>query len=105
MNEAVGTKTTLWDVADHLDSKEAILGYIEAVLEVGDPALIAAAQSDVERAKWKGPRIDFETFVAQLAERRVALGKEIEMPRNSGTRRTESKKALLKAIEDAGGKW
>lgn len=56
-------------------------------------------------ADWKGPRIDFEQFAAQLAERRAALGKNIEMPRNSGTRRTESKKSLLKAIEDAGGKW
>ncbi len=28
-----------------------------------------------------------------------------EMPRNAGKNRTESKKALLKAIEDAGGKW
>lgn len=28
-----------------------------------------------------------------------------EAPRNSGLRRTESKKALLKAIEDLGGTW
>ena len=27
------------------------------------------------------------------------------MPRNAGTRRTASKRALLEAIEDAGGKW
>lgn len=54
---------------------------------------------------WKGPRIDFPTFAAQLAKRRAVLGKAVAMPRNSGTRRTESKKALLKAIEDAGGKW
>jgi len=27
------------------------------------------------------------------------------IPRNSGKRRTASKQALLKAIEDAGGKW
>ena len=56
-------------------------------------------------AEWNGPCIDFEIFAAQLAERRAARSKEIEMPRNSGSRRTESKKALLKAIEDAGGKW
>jgi hypothetical protein len=27
------------------------------------------------------------------------------VPRNSGKNRTPSKRALLKAIEDAGGKW
>jgi len=30
---------------------------------------------------------------------------EIETPRNSGKRRTASKRALLKAIEEDGGKW
>ena len=43
-------------------------------------------------------------FGRTLAARRAALG-DPEMPRNSGTRRTASKRALLKAIEDAGGKW
>lgn len=43
--------TTLWDAADHLDNKEAILGYLEAVSEDGDPDLIAAALNDVARAK------------------------------------------------------
>jgi hypothetical protein len=33
------------------------------------------------------------------------LHPELTQGRNSGERRTESKKALLKAIEDAGGKW
>lgn len=41
---------------------------------------------------------------ARIARRRAELG-EIEIPRNSGTRRTASKRALLKAIEDLGGKW
>jgi hypothetical protein len=36
--------------------------------------------------------------------RRGQVG-DIEVPRNSGTRRTASKRALLKAIEEAGGKW
>ena len=29
----------------------------------------------------------------------------VTVPRNSGQRRTASKQALLKAIEQAGGKW
>ena len=44
-------------------------------------------------------------FGQDVLGRRAALGTEINMPGNSGTRRTESKKALLKATEDAGGKW
>ena len=48
--------------------------------------------------------IKLEDFARELAERRAALG-EIDMPRNSGLRRTESKKALLAAIKAAGGKW
>ncbi len=43
-------------------------------------------------------------FVARIARRRKETG-ITELPRNSGKRRTESKKALLKAIEDVGGKW
>lgn len=41
---------------------------------------------------------------ARIAARRVTMGRG-DVPRNSGVRRTESKRALLKAIEDAGGKW
>ena len=43
-------------------------------------------------------------FAAKLAARRAELGNP-ELPRNAGADRTESKRALLKAIEDAGGKW
>ena len=40
-----------------------------------------------------------------VKRRRAALSAAINMPRNSGERRTESKKALLEAIEAVGGKW
>ena len=43
-------------------------------------------------------------FTARIERRRQETGIS-DLPRNSGERRTESKKALLKAIEDAGGKW
>jgi len=43
-------------------------------------------------------------FVADIERRRAETG-ITELPRNSGKRRTASKRALLKAIEDAGGKW
>ena len=60
---------------------------------------------------WAGPRISHKDFAAKLAARRAELGmtnpadpEQVE-GRNSGERRTESKKALLKAIENLGGKW
>ena len=43
-------ETRSWDVAEHIDTPERIALYIEAVLEDGDPALIAAAIGDVARA-------------------------------------------------------
>lgn len=55
-------------------------------------------------ADWPGRRLDHATFAARLAERRRELG-ELDVPRNDGARRTASKRALLKAIEEAGGKW
>ena len=53
---------------------------------------------------WTGRRVDFPAFSDALSKRRAELGNP-ELERNSGENRTESKKALLKAIEDAGGKW
>jgi len=47
----MGIETRPWDAAEFLDSKEAILAYLEAVFEDGDPELIAAALNDVARAK------------------------------------------------------
>lgn len=58
-------KTTRWDSADYLDSPERISGYLEAVFEDGDSALIAAALGDVARA----------TGMTELA-RRAGLGRE-----------------------------
>jgi hypothetical protein len=43
-------------------------------------------------------------FSDALSKRRAELGNP-ELARNSGKNRTESKKALLKAIKDAGGNW
>ena len=48
--------------------------------------------------------IPFAEFAADIERRRAAAGNP-DMPRNAGTRRTPSKRALLAAIEAAGGKW
>ena len=63
-----------------------------------------ASRSSKANPEWTGRRIDFPAFSEALAKRRAELG-EPELPRNSGQNRTPSKRALLKAIEDLGGKW
>jgi probable addiction module antidote protein len=45
------TKTRLWDPAEHLETEEDMAAYLEAALEDGDPALVAAALGDIARAK------------------------------------------------------
>ncbi|MFN7570693.1 MAG: addiction module antidote protein [Betaproteobacteria bacterium] len=45
------TVTTPWDPADHLETEEDMAAYLEAALEEGDPALVAAALGDIARAK------------------------------------------------------
>lgn len=41
---------------------------------------------------------------ARIARRAAELG-GVDVPRNSGTRRTASKRALLRAVEELGGEW
>ncbi|MBO9580513.1 MAG: hypothetical protein J7498_06445 [Sphingobium sp.] len=48
--------------------------------------------------------IDMENLGRRIAARRAELDiTDADIPRNAGNRRTERKKALLKAIRDAGG--
>jgi probable addiction module antidote protein len=45
------TRTKKWDAAEHLKSDADMAAYLEAALEEGDPALVAAALGDIARAK------------------------------------------------------
>ena len=45
------TEITKFDVQDYLKNDEGQIGYLEAVLEDGDPTLIAAALGDIARAR------------------------------------------------------
>jgi len=45
------TRSRKWDVADHLKGDADMAAYLEAALEDGDPALVAAALGDIARAK------------------------------------------------------
>jgi hypothetical protein len=59
--------------------------------------------SQISKTKQKRA-IPIAEFAARIERRRQETG-ITDLPRNSGEHRTESKKALLKAITDAGGKW
>lgn len=52
---------------------------------------------------WPGRRIDMTDFARELVRRRAEIeaetGEPFTVPRNSGARRTESKKALLVEID------
>lgn len=48
--------------------------------------------------------IPLAEFAADIQRRRQEAGVG-DVPRNSGKRRTPSKRALLAAIEKAGGRW
>jgi len=45
------TITKQWDPAQHLNTEEDMAAYLEAALEEGDPALVAAALGDIAKAK------------------------------------------------------
>ena len=45
------TVTTPWDPADHLETEDDMVAYLEAALEENDPALVTAALGDIARAK------------------------------------------------------
>lgn len=54
--------------------------------------------------KTKREPIALEALGRRIAARKAALGLP-EPPRNAGKNRAASKRALLKAIEETGGKW
>jgi probable addiction module antidote protein len=47
----VSLKTTVWDPAENLKTDSDMAAYLDACLEEGDPALVAAALGDIARAR------------------------------------------------------
>ena len=45
------TGTRPWDPAEHLETAEDMVAYLEAALEQDDPQLVAAVLGDIARAK------------------------------------------------------
>ena len=63
-----------------------------------------ASESSKTSDGWAERRIDLAELGRRIAARKAELNLP-DLPRNAGTNRTPSKRALLKAIEDLGGKW
>jgi hypothetical protein len=60
--------------------------------------------SRTSKAEPGEPVIRMADLAARISARRAERGNP-EQTRNAGQNRTPSKRALLKAIEEAGGKW
>ncbi len=58
-------KTREWDIVEHLKTKKDMEAYLEAVLEDGDPGLVAAALGDMARARGGISKIAWETGLDQ----------------------------------------
>lgn len=65
------------------------------------PAIMASKTSTTD--DWQGRRLDMAAFGRALVRRRAEIeaetGQPITVPRNDGTRRTPSKRALLAEID------
>ena len=71
-------ETIPWDAADHLDSEEMILAYLEAAFEDGHPDLIAAALSNVARARGiADPALTGTASIDRLVAAVKSLGLEL----------------------------
>ena len=69
---------------------------------------MASKTSKPDVVSWPGRRLDAAAYGRALAKYRAereAGGRPLEVPRNSGERRTASKKALLRAIAATGKVW
>lgn len=51
MNALPKIRTRKWDLADHIKTEEDVIAYLDAALEDGDPALVAAILGDIARSK------------------------------------------------------
>jgi len=60
-----------YDTADYLKNEDDIAAYLEAVMEDGDPALIAAALGDVARAR------NMTALAQEVGMSRVGLNKAL----------------------------
>lgn len=71
-------ETIPWDTAEHLQSTEAVLAYLEAVFEDGDPELITLALDNVARARGVATEaLNSHTDISVIIRTMKALGLEL----------------------------
>ncbi len=51
MKKAPALKTYPWDAAKHIKTEKDVIAYLDAALEDGDPAIVAAVLGDIARSK------------------------------------------------------
>ncbi len=74
----MGIETRPWDAAHYLDSEEAVLAYLEAVFEDGDPDLITLALNNVARARGVGGEVlTASSDISALIRTLKSLGLEL----------------------------
>ena len=71
MSARVIERISRYDTADYLKSENDIAAYLEAVMDDGDPALIAAALGDVARAR------NMTALAQEVGMSRVGLNKAL----------------------------
>ncbi|MBI2298864.1 MAG: putative addiction module antidote protein [Armatimonadetes bacterium] len=69
------TETQPWDAAEYLETEEDMAAYLEAALEEGDPALVAAVLGDIALVAAVLGDIARAKGMAQIA-RDTGLGRE-----------------------------
>lgn len=105
-------RTEQWsrfDVADGLATEAAMVAYLQAALEDGDPALLKAALDDVERARVKlngQPRYTLEELLAQCDPNATSPG-ETDWGTDVGLERQDYLPELLAKVDpdEIGWDW
>ncbi|GGF45213.1 transcriptional regulator [Azorhizobium oxalatiphilum] len=82
--------TTPWDMADHVDTPEAVAAYLEAAFEDGEPAVIATALGAIARSR------GMSEVARQAGVTREALYKALSP---DGDPRLSTFLGVLKALE------
>jgi hypothetical protein len=74
----MGIETRPWDTAEYLGSTEAVLAYLEAAFEDGDPELITLALNNVARARGMSKAdLGPHTEIGDVIRTMKALGLEL----------------------------
>lgn len=82
-------ETVPWNIQDHIQSPERQIGYLEAALEDGDPALITTALGDIAKAR------GMATVAKEAGVTREGLYKALS---STGDPRLSSIMGVLKAL-------